>query len=165
MIEFNEKEKVFYLNTENSSYIFRVTEFNHLESIYYGISVPTGEIESLRLKHTVPIGSSVAYSPENDIYSLDNLTLEYSGIGKGDYRHSPIEICMPDSTYVCDFVYRSHKIYTGATSSETLPLSYGDSTECSTLEITMEDIPNSVLLTMYYTVFPDTDVITRRVIL
>ncbi len=165
MIEFNEIEKVFYLNTENSSYIFRVTEFNHLESVYYGSSVPAGEIDSLRLKHTVPIGSSVAYSPENDIYSLDNLTLEYSGIGKGDYRHSPVEICMPDSTYVCDFIYTGHTIFPGTSKSDKLPLSYGDPEKCRTLEISLEDIPNNVALTMYYTVFHETDVITRRVVL
>ena len=33
-------------------------------------------------------------------YCLDSTLLEYSGIGKGDFRHSPIEIILEDGSFV-----------------------------------------------------------------
>lgn len=159
------KDNVFFLGTDNTSYIFRITKYNHLESVHYGDLIPPDNIDSLLLKHTASIGSSIAYNSGDEKYCLDTLTLEYSGIGKGDYRHSPVEIRMPDSSFVCDFTYIDHRILDGYKASETLPTAYGETSDCQTLEIKLEDKANSVSLFMYYTVFPATDVITRRVIL
>ena len=43
-------------------------------------------MEPLALKRNMPIGSSIAYDLSDAAYSLDTLCLEWSGIGKGDYR-------------------------------------------------------------------------------
>lgn len=48
---------------------------------------------------------------------------------------------------------------------DALPGAYGDEKECGTLEITLADNSNQVVLQMFYTVFEATDVITRRVVL
>ncbi len=81
---------------------------------------------ALSFKNTYIIGSSVEYS-ERENYCLDNMLFEYSGIGKGDYRHSPIELIMPDGSFVNDFVYKSHEIKQGSyTADAALPLAYGD---------------------------------------
>ena len=72
---------------------------------------------------------------------------------------------MPDGSFACDFVYRSHRIVKGTAEMETLPSAYSDSDDCDTLELTFEDESNSVTLFLYYTVFEQTDVITRRAVL
>ena len=155
----------FRLDTQNTSYIFRVTAFGHLETIHYGELLHDQPLEALLLKHTAMVGSTVAYDAADPLYSLDTLSLEWSGIGKGDYRHTPAEIRMPDGSFVTDFQYAGHRIVDGCITMTTLPSSYGEPADCQTLEITMADTQGDVTLLMYYTVFPGTDVISRRVVL
>jgi len=156
-------ESVFRLTTKHTSYWFRVTRFGQLEHIYYGGLLPNDQpIEPLMLKRTALIGSSVLYDPSDETYCMDTLLLEWSGIGKGDYRNTPAEIKMPDGTFTADFVYQSHEVVSGSTSMETLPTSYGDVGECQTLIITLLDESNQVTLLLYYIVYGETDIITRR---
>src|SRR5665647_19656 len=70
----------FRLDTANTSYIFRVTRFGHLETIHYGEYLQDQSLEAIMLKHTAVIGSTVAYDASDPMYSLDTLTLEWSGI-------------------------------------------------------------------------------------
>ncbi len=158
-------DKLFRLTTNETSYWFRVTDFGHLEHIHYGERLGAQDPEGLLLKRTALYGSSVVYDPSDPTYCLDNICLEWSGIGRGDYRHSPAEIKMPDGTFTCDFLYKSHRILKGFVEMETLPCSYGEESDCDTLEITMLDESNNVELLLYYTVYAQTDVITRRAVL
>lgn len=155
----------FRLDTANTSYIFRVSKFGHLETIHYGELLQDQSLEAIILKHTAVIGSTVAYDASDPLYSLDTLTLEWSGIGKGDYRHSPAEIRMPDGSFVTDFKYKDHRIVDGCIPIQTLPSAYSVQSDSQTLEITLTDDPSEVTLLMYYTVFPKSDVISRRVVL
>ncbi len=159
------KENVFRLETHDTSYWFRISEFNHMEHIYYGSRLIEQDVEAIRLKHSAELGSSVAYDESDVTYSMDSLCHEYSGIGIGDYRHSPIEIKMPDTTFVSDFVYKSHRIFKGHMEMSTLPSAYGKDEECSTLEISLADKSNDVELLMFYTVYENNNVISRRVVL
>ncbi len=91
--------------------MFRTTRFGHLEHLYYGALLGTDEpAQALAQKRTVVIGSSVAYDESDDLYCLDNMFLEWSDNGRGDYRQSPTELKMPDGTFVSDFIYDSHTI-------------------------------------------------------
>ncbi len=158
-------EGVFKLSTRSASYWLRITRFGHLEHIYYGNRLPEDQpVEPLAVKRTAQIGSSVLYSPEDETYCLDTLCLEWSGIGKGDYRNTPAEIKMPDGTYTTDFVYEGHRIVEGSLAMDTLPSAYGEGEDCQTLEITLRDESNAVTLFLYYTVYPEAEVITRRAV-
>lgn len=159
-------DSVFRITTDNTSYWFRVTRFGHLEHIHYGDRLAEGQnAEPLAVKHSIMTGSSIAYDQSDLSYSLDNLCLEWSGTGRGDYRHSPAELKMPDGTFTCDFIYKSHRIINGNVPTESLPFSYGNEKECQTLEITLLDESNKVNLYLYYTAYEKTNVITRRAVL
>lgn len=161
-----EKDGVFRISTENTSYWFRVTKHGHLETIHYGRRLSDDEsIDALLIKRTVELGSSVLYESEDRTYCLDYMCLEWSGIGRGDFRMSPAEIKMPDGTFTSDFIYKSHKITKGFVKPETLPSAYGEKEDCETLEIVLEDESNKTQLTLYYTAYFKTDVITRRAVL
>ena len=160
MIKF--ENKIFKLDTKNTSYIFRIADCGKLESIHYGAYVKKQSYDALMLKSTIMLGSSVDYDTSAPI-SLDNILLEYSENGKGDYRHSPIELIMPDGTYVSDFVYLSHEISDSAYSCSTLPTAYG---KAQNLCITLCDKKyNNILLKLNYTVFEDANVIARTAVL
>ncbi|MCL2571274.1 MAG: alpha-galactosidase [Defluviitaleaceae bacterium] len=135
-------EKGFILQTCDTTYIFRTTPYGHLEHIYYGQCLKSPDIEALSHKRTAQAGSTVAYTQDDLNYSLDRIPMEWSGIGKGDYRHSPAEIKMPDGSFVSDFIYQSHEINE------------------NTLTIHLND--NNVQLILTYTVYETANVITRR---
>ncbi len=159
-------ERVFFLETRHTSYIFRVSGHGHPEHIYYGAPVGRDALEALRLKHTAQSGSSVLYDPQDpDFYCLDGLLLEWSGVGCGDYRQTPAEIRLSDGSYRTDFVYESHRLIRGCLPPETLPGAYGDEDGAETLELTLIDRPSGLKLLLYYTVFAETDVISRRAVL
>ena len=71
------KENLFRLDTASTSYIFEVTKHGHLESIYFGPRVSEGDEDALRMKNTMPLGSSVEYSEGEGTYSLDNILESY----------------------------------------------------------------------------------------
>ena len=163
------RDNVFHLTTQKSSYLFRISSFGHPESIHYGerldLQILDSSIEPLLLKRTAEIGSSINYDPSDPLYCLDTISLEWSGIGKGDYRHSPAEIKMPDGTFVADFIFKSYRIIEGPVTMQTLPTAYSEIDDCQTLELTLIDQLNQVTLLLYYTVYESCDVITRRTVL
>ena len=157
-------DKAFKLSTKNTSYVFTLTEQGHAEHVYYGKKLSDENFEALRLKNTIMLGTTVDYGDKVG-YSMDTTPLEYSEIGKGDFRHSPIELIMPDGSFVCDFVYDSHSVTEGEFRCEQddLPYAIGDS---ETLHITLKDKKyKGVSLTLHYTVFEECDVIARCVTL
>lgn len=72
---------------------------------------------------------------------------------------------MPDASFMNDFIYQSHKVMKGYVPMDTLPTSYGKDEDCETLEITLTEISSKVTLELYYTVYENTNIITRRVVL
>ena len=163
MITFN--DQVFALETNQTSYLLRVTKFGHLEHIHYGEIVSHDEIESLQTKRSIMHGSSVMYSEKDETYCLDNIPLEWSGVGCGDYRQTPVEVKLSDGTFRTDFIYVSHEIVSGCVSMNTLPNAYDDSDSAETLAITLADEAGGMQLLLYYTVFSSVDVISRRAVL
>ena len=159
MIKIN--DLIFRLETPKTTYIISIGECGHPENVYYGAKIAEGDESAVSMKNTMTLGSSVEYTESAPGYCLDNLLLEYSGIGKGDFRHSPIELLMPDGSFVCDFVYKSHELYDKPYESPELPTAYGKG---ETLKITLADKRFSdIELCLYYTVLEDCDVICRAV--
>lgn len=150
---------IFRLDTADTSYVFTLTEKGHLQHIHYGAKIADGDIEALKIKNNVGFGTTVEY--DGNGYALEVLLLEYSGIGKGDYRHTPIEFIMPDGSFTTDFVYESHEITDSAYSRDCgLPFAGGPA---QTLSITLADkkYPEAKLV-LNYTVFEECNVIARN---
>ena len=159
------EDGVFRLTADALSYWFRVTKFGHLEHIHFGARLADQAVEPLLHKRTAVLGSSVLYDASDPTYCLDTLCLEWSGIGRGDYRITPAELFMPDGTFTADFQYVSHRIFDGPCAPEALPGATGTAQECQTLTVLLLDSSNHVELTLYYTVYPACNVITRRTVL
>ena len=151
-------KKVFKLDTQNTSYIFSISPHGHPIHVYYGGKLPRADVDALRLKNNITLGSTVDYAPG---YCLDSELLEYSGIGKGDFRHSPLECALPDGSFTTDFVYEGHRITEGSYESDCgLPFATDGS---QTLTLCFRDKKfRSLRLFLNYTVFPVCDVICRN---
>ena len=152
---------VFSLETQNTSYLFRVTERGHLEHVYYGARVAASDVDALAIKNTIMLGTTVAYDAKDAAYSLETLPQEYSGIGKGDFRHTPMELILEDGSFVTDFVYESHSVSANPITDAALPFAKGKG-ETLTVVLTDKKYPN-LKLELSYTVFEECNVIARNV--
>jgi len=156
----------FKLETKSLHYIFRCLETGQLEHLYFGSKLKDQNLEALHLKITAGMGSTIEYQNQHAKLMLELMPLEYSGIGKGDFRLTPLEVKMPDGSFVSDFVYENFEISQGIYQSQTLPnLVVETDDDVMTLKVIMKDHHASLEMHLIYTVFFDTNVISRRTVL
>lgn len=156
--------KVFILDTENTTYCFRIIETGHLEHLYYGSKI---EIDSedeaavLFEKHAFAPGNTNVYDNEHTSFSLEDMRLEMSTHGKSDIREPFIEEKHADGGMTSDYLFESAVIREGKTPLETLPTSYEENGKVNELVITLKDLSYNMTLELHYSAFEDRDVITR----
>ena len=154
-VTFNEKERIFKLDTPNTSYILGIgDEFGHLVHIYYGKSIAS--TDNLVKMPTV--------DAKNKVWYFDGTKMEYPTGDIGDFREHCIEIKNEKGQHALECGYVSHKIYKGKPKLEGLPATFSNEEDCTTLEIVMKDAIAGVELTLVYSAFEKLDVITRSLI-
>ena len=153
-----EKAPLIILNTAHTTYCMKVLDTGHIEHLYYGRKIRMDDEDGLTEQHEFAPGTSSVYSPEAGNFSLDDMRLEMSSYGKGDLREAFIEVVNPDGSRTSDFLFESFSQSKGRDGgTEGLPTSYGKDAEVLTL--ILKD--NDLTLELIYTVYSDTDVITR----
>jgi alpha-galactosidase len=205
------ENNVFHLQTQNTSYLIGIRDGRYLEQLHYGKKIKrAAKYEALFEKVGTGYGNSNV-TPTDSKLTLDNLCLEYSFAGTGDYRNMPMTLQMADHGFSNNFLYVTHKMYQGIYNETKLTCmpharvdwrnneGQKDDAESrsrnqakneakneveneakdkdkneakietsiqegiATLDITLSDSVYPVELHLIYTVFPDSDVITRRV--
>ena len=173
-------EKVFLLQTKNTSYMFRKLASGHLEHLHYGdrifsnketgVSMLDSIAETIAPKHFNGAGNTIVYSDEHNKILLEQLCLEMSSFGKGDIRDPFVELTYADGSNTVDFLFDKYEIKEGKAALTTLPSSYAESVETSDgkveqLIVTLKDKGYGSRLDLIYSVFPECDVITRSAVL
>jgi len=161
MITFEQSN--FKISTKDLNYIFRILPTGQLEHLYFGNKLVDQNYEAFHSKITAGAGSTIDYIDGKEKSSIDLMTLEYSGIGKGDFRLSPIELKMPDQTFVSDFVYDSYKIVDGVVESKELPISRANDQQVKSLIVKLIDRKFKIVLKLIYTAFYNSNIISRRI--
>ena len=157
-------DNVFVLDTQNTTYCFRVMDSGHLEHLYYGKHLPitkASDVTSLVEKQSFCSGSSNMYSEKHPTLTLENVRLEMSSYGKGDIREPFVEITHADGSTTSDFIYSSMQINEGKTLLSTMPSSYEEEGRVDELILTLKDSNYNLTLELSYAAFEDRDVITR----
>lgn len=150
----------FKLDTLTTSYIFRVLPSGHIENLYYGKSIRNyTNFEAITEKRGDILGTSISYSAQDKSLILDNICLEVSTAGRGDFREPYMIISDSMNNIVNDFLYKAYKVYDDVPEIPSLPTAYG---KCKTLEIELCDTGKNLLLKLFYTIFDDSDVIVRN---
>ncbi len=156
--------KTFVFDTKNTTYCFRVLETGQLEHLYYGRTLVITEEEdtaSLAEKHAFAPGNTVLYDNAHTQYSLEDMRLEMSSLGKGDIREPYTEIVYHDGGRTSDFIYESYEILDNRKPLETLPSAYEETLPVPELIVKMRDRNYGLTLELHYCVFEERDVITR----
>lgn len=171
MIRILKGEKpTFVLDTKQTTYCFRVMDTGHLEHLYYGRRLTLSEMpETLTEKTAFVPGNTIPYDKEHPDVALEDIRLEMSSYGRGDIREPFLEIIHADGSYTSDFVFVSAEINEGGEEAmwkpDTLPCSYDEQGKAMQLCIELKDKQYGLALKLYYTVYEDCDVITRRSVL
>lgn len=153
---------IIHLNTRNSSYIMDVLPTGELQNLHYGKRLRAMEdYYPLQPKNHVPYGSMVYTDPSHPNIGLDDQCLEYSGLGRGDFREPAIELTFADGSITTNFSYKGHKSYKGRVGIPGLPSAVGGEENCETTEIELYDTDKGLLLILFYCVYEELDIITR----
>ena len=161
-ITYFEKERIFKLDTPNSSYVIGIVDKeNFVGHVYYG-----KKLRDANIAYLLRTGEGPFVPSENNrerVSFYDTFPMEYAGNGLGDYRRSSISVRTAGGHTAVSLFYVSHKIYAGKPGLAGLPATFGDENACETLELLCEDPVLGLKVTLLYTAFSDVDVITRSV--
>ncbi|MBQ9887541.1 MAG: alpha-galactosidase [Lachnospiraceae bacterium] len=158
----HEESNEFVLDTDNTTYAFRVTKSGHPEHLYYGkrINIFTADdLIAFTQKREFEPGNVIVYSPEHRTTILEDMCLEMSSGGHGDIREPFVEIVHADGSRSSDFLYSDYEITQEKPEFKTLPGSYSEHGNVEHLCVTLVD--DKLTLKLHYYVYPECDVITR----
>jgi len=163
-IIYDDRNKTFKLDTKTSSYIIQVYQERYLLNLYYGALIPDTFISE---RDTRPCNASFSLAnpviTENG-FTPDTAPMEYGCNGAADFRISALAVRNHNGDSVTDLRYTGHMIYSGKPDINGMPSSYlNKEQEADTLEIYAADHVTGVKATLYYTVFAEQGVMTRRV--
>lgn len=153
---------LFALSTDSASCCFKILPTGQLEHLFYGKRINFGDdgrlLDLFAQDCKGAAGGSIAYDDASK-FSLDGMSLESSGRGKGDAREPFVEVENADGSMTTDFVFESADVDSCPAEMRTLPSSRGCREH---LCVTLKDKNFSHILRLHWNVYPECDVITRR---
>ena len=157
-IQFETKNKIFKLDTQNTSYVFCVSDVNVLEHLYYGAKLADIDVRCIsnRQEYTFALTSEQC----GRTFALSTVSLEYSSYNNGDYRIPALLIENADGTKGNRLAYKTYRIIRGRIAVDGLPSSR-EGEDVETLEVVAVDEEKQIEVTLYYVVYPKQDVIAR----
>ena len=161
-ITYNEKNRVFKLDTEHTSYcIGIVDEENFIGHIYYGRKLTEDNLVYLMRTMEAPFVPSENNRDRTSF--LDTFPMEYTGNNLGDYRDGSLSVKTTGGHTGVSLSYVSHQIYDGKKKLEGLPATFAEEKESKTLELVCEDKILGLQVILSYSIFADNDAIARSV--
>lgn len=162
-IHISNDERLFHIETRNSSYVFRVLENQQLQHLYYGKRIHVkenyGNLASYQTR-----GFEVSYTADEERIQLSMIPNEYAAYGKGDFRHPAYQVQDATGSRITELKYQGYTLSTGKKRLEILPSTFDDEGDRSdVVTITLKDDIIGLVVKLNYTVFPGQNVIVRNV--
>ena len=162
-IIYDSSEKVFYLNTPNTSYVMNVYCDKYLLHLYYGKKVD----KFPNVRTHLPTAESRPLYP-NDIEETNGassiLSMEYPCYGSADFRTPAFHAEYENGSAITKLEYAGYEIIKGKKQLLGLPATYVENDdEADTLEITLCDSLTGLKVVLSYTVFNNIDAIAKSV--
>jgi len=167
LIKYIEEDKTFHLQTKHLSYLIKILPTGHLGHLYFGELLDLNtKSESLITKFDIEVGNQVLYSQDDRTFNLNLAMLELSTFGKGDFRDPMLHFRLADGSRLTDFLFKEFKVLSEKPLFPELPESKTtNQDETETLMVTLRDDIQDIEIDMYYTLFLEVDVLTRRIVI
>ena len=163
MINFNPQTSTFTIETQNSSYIITISQKGYVAHTYYGTKTGSDDVTYLLRQNEYPFSDSEVFREK--LCLLDFLPQEYPMEGIGDFRPAALAVKNSHNHNAVELKYKSYSIIDGTVELPDMPhvfVSEADKTsKAQTLAIATSDEVLGLEVTLYYTVFSDTDAIIR----
>lgn len=161
------KNNVFHLAANELGYVFKISRRGLAEHLHFGrrLKDPVGDEDALSMKRLAPRPGEASLSLRAWDEILQDLPLEFTSEGMGDFRTPFISIEGGRSSTL-DLRFRHSAIGKGIARMKTAyPQALAGEEEAQHLVLDFEDETSGIRLTLVYTIFPGYDVITRRSVL
>jgi len=167
LIKYNETERTIHLQTNQVSYIMQIFPTGHLGHLYFGQKLDLlTQSSTLITKFDIEVGNQVLYRSDDRTFNLNLAMLELSTYGKGDFRDPMLHFRLEDGSRITDFLFKDFKVLPEKPSFPELPEAKAHSKEeAETLMITVRDDAQDIEIDLYYGLFLQSDVITRRIVI
>ena len=161
-ITYFENEKIFKLDTKNTSYVIAIVDKEgFVGHAYYGKKLAEADLSYLtRIYEGVRTPETNA---RDRLSFYDAFPMEYPTHGIGDFRESALRVEDSEGHFANKLTYRSHEIFKGKKKLAGLPATWCEKDEdCETLELTLEDKEAKLAVVLSYSVFNDVDAVVRH---
>ncbi len=151
----NDEEKLFFLETDKTSYAMGVNRLGVLETLYFGQKVGR---ENLRYANRRNGRGYAASMPDsiNRGEDANQFRAECSTSHYGDYRVPTVMATFSDGSRVVDLRYESYEINANRPDGGMPVVSGGE-----TLKITLVDQKSQLKVNLYYTIYQDLSAVVR----
>ncbi|MBQ8634427.1 MAG: alpha-galactosidase, partial [Lachnospiraceae bacterium] len=138
-ITYFENERVFKLDTKNTSYVIGIVDKEgFVGHAYYGKKL--GDDALSYLMRIYESAGTPETNARDRLSFYDAFPMEYPTHGIGDFRESAIRVEDANGHFANKLTYRSHEIFKGKKKLAGLPATWCEKDEdCETLELTLED--------------------------
>lgn len=159
-----EHVRVIRLDNDGITYAMAVTEEGYLLHVYYGKRC--GDDDISYLLHLDEGTYTPQFHNRERLNFMDSRPFEYPCHGIGDFREPCLMLMDGDGMSACDLRYRGHRIVAGKPALRQkgvrcIPATFAADNEAETLIVTMEDEHEGLVVELSYTIFKDSNVITR----
>ena len=161
-IAYHAESGIFKLDTEKTSYIIALADKERfIGHAYYGKKISDTDVTYLLRTGENPFVPSINNRDRSSFF--DTFPMEFPGCNTGDYRESAIEVIDAQGHNAVELIYKEHRIMRGKPGLPGLPATFGGEEECMTLEIDAEDKCLGMEATLRYSIFADSDIVSRSV--
>jgi len=161
-ITYFETERIFKLDTKNTSYVIGIVDKEgFVGHAYYGKKL--GEDALSYLMRIYESFGTPETNNRDRLSFYDAFPMEYPTHGIGDFRESALRVEDANGHWANKLTYRSHEIFKGKKKLNGLPATWCEQDEdCETLELTLEDKEAKLAVVLSYSVFNDVDAVVRH---
>lgn len=157
-------DRVFTLQTKDSTYQMKADAHDVLLHTYYGKRIDPEDLEELIFKADVGFSGNPPEANGDRTYSLDCLPQELPSSGVGDYRDDMLRLTHADGSTAADFRFQGWEISPLSRPVPGMPALYDTPEESGeTLIITMREKVSGITVRLYYGVFEEENIITRSI--
>lgn len=149
------KNSYFKIDTENTTYLFKVNPLGFLEHIYYGKRISDQDDYSF-LEERSGFGYGVTREKDGYLMFNEHASLETSSKGRGDNREVMVETEV-DGDIVSEFLFEGYSVVRDFS----IPGLPSANHKEETLALTLKDASKKLTLCLYYSTYPGTDVLTK----
>ena len=160
-ISIDKKNGQFFLRTKNTMYVIGLFDGKYPVNLYYGRKARSPHLSA----HLRKCSFAPSFEQYGNTFYPDSICLEFPIFGSGDMRPSALRLRnLSNGADATNFTFRSVKKLRGRRAPAGLPCGRADE-QTETLEMRLEDEILGCRLTLYYTIFPESDIISRYFVL